>query len=664
MEDEIYVGIDLGTSNSAVAYCENGRTIVMPLALRKKIIPSVIFFEDADKYIYGSAALKKGKMYPQSVFQHFKRMIGKQEKKKFEFSNVVPTEEIKKITYILDTNVFIDECYILDDVCVGENIIVPRTVIEELGERENDENTASSAERAKDEINGHLEQIIVEDSDVSLLPKDMFKNEDASNNNINDNKIISVALKYNTPETILVTSDKKIRQKVDILNKDGIANFSTMNLKEFSFRSQVNTDNVSNIELSGKEGAVLFLKNIKSMVEAKSGKKANKAVITVPQQFSIVQDSEIKDAGLEAGFEEIELRKEPIAAAVAYGLDLDSDKNILIYDFGGGTFDVSIIHQNGESFDVIDSDGNANLGGEDFTQELVEGFCYEILDEKHGISMFDETESGLSHAEFMENKMNIWVACEAIKCELSEQSETEKTVEIYVEPGKMKEITFSISRKGFDELVGRLKDESRRTLDNIIARNGLKRTDIDVVIMAGGTSTIPCVRQMVDEYFGKPSYSDRDPATLIAEGAAILADIKWNEDSTITKKPVIYEKTMSDFGVALKEHKFDCIIPADEDLPIRKSKIYYLSEDNQERLEVKLFNRHKGSNATRYPHNSLDCIGTVKISHLPPMLASEADVEVTFEITKEYTLNVSVVVMDKNGNEINRGASKIKKEGV
>ena len=265
----------------------------------------------------------------------------------------------------------------------------------------------------------------------------------------------------------------------------------------------------------------------------------------------------------------------------------------------------------------------------------------------------------------MKNCREIWLASEEIKCNLSNGEEDTKTINIIKNTsGETFELTIDMNRETFVDLVRRKIDSSVEILNNILANNNLKRNDIDVVIMAGGTSLIPAIKNTLTEYFGKEHYSDKNPATLIVEGSAILADQKWNENTTITNKPKIYEKALTDFGVGLKGHIFDCIIPAGSDLPHREIREYYLVQDNQKDLEIKLFSRKKGCLAKSYVNNTnINYTGTVKISELPPMLVSDVKVEISFEITKEYILDVAVKIIDLNGKIIDSKALKINKEG-
>lgn len=661
------IGIDLGTSNSTVAYYKSGKYKYIEVS-NKRLIPSAIYFKESDpeKWIYGDRALRRGIMYPDSLFKHFKRRIGENAAVKF---HVEPSADVKtdKRKYIIDTNIFIEDPNILDGFDEDVEIFVPKTVYQELERRKSDSKTADEAAVALESINKYEGKLVtLADSHPELLPDDVFKSADKNNNDRNDSKILSVALFHDGERTVLLSNDKNIPVKAEWVTHK----FIVQNYNQFSFIRHTVEDSESpgELNLTGKDGAAFFLKYLRELVRKDIG-YVSKAVITVPEKFSPIQRNEIKDAGFKAGFTEIELHSEPHAAALAYGLEQEGDKNILIYDFGGGTFDITIFNMNNGRFDPLSSGGDDKLGGEDFTQALITDFMEklqqgEILPNDEELDMFDEDASGLSHDEFGKNNIKIWEACEGLKCSLSSSEEETKKIQLYVKPGERKEVLYKLSREEFDDIISDLLAKSRKALDETLKNAGLKRNDIDVVIMAGGTSSIPVISEMVERYFGKKPYADRDPATLIAEGAALFADIKWNQDSTIDKKIKIFDRTMTDLGVSLKGRNFDVIIPVKSALPIKKEKIYSLVKDNQSELDIEFFTRDEGSNATRTMDDSIRYIGHVIIANLPPLKISEVDVCVTFSLTKEYELLTSAVLKDKQGKVIDQADVTIDTIGV
>lgn len=661
------IGIDLGTSNSTVAYFKGGRYQYIEVK-NKRLIPSAIYFKESDqsKWIYGENAIRRGIIYPDALFKHFKRHIGESAPQIFHSEPQANTDAAAKNKYIIDTNIFIIAPRILEGMEKDVEVLIPKTVYEELGRRKNVSETAEEAEIALQSIEEHSDFVKMEDSHEELLEKDLFNSSDKNNNDRNDNKILSVAFFHDSKETVLLTDDKQLAEKATWQNHQ----FQVLNYKQFTFYRHVKekSDSPDELKLTGKDGATVFLKYLRDEIRKKIG-YVNKAVITVPQEFSPIQRNEIKMAGYDAGFTEIELQSEPIAAAVAYGLEQTGNKKILVYDFGGGTFDVTILEISDGDFNRLASGGDSELGGEDFTQALIEEFkdkllSGEILPDNQELDLTEEDASGLSHEEFAKNNLRIWEACEEMKCRLSSSEEESRNVKLYVSAGTAVDVKYELTREEFEDITAELMAKAKKALDDTLKKAGLERVDIDVVIMAGGTSTIPVITKTVEQYFGKKPYADRDPATLIAEGAAIFADIKWNQNSSIDKQIKIFDKTMTDLGVSLKGHVFDVIIPVNSTLPMQKEKIYSLVKDGQEEILIECFTRNEGSTANRTMDDSIKYIGKVHIANLPNLKRTEADVSVIFNLTKEYELLIDVNLKDKRGNEIEHAQVSINTIGV
>ena len=408
------VGIDLGTSYSTAAYYKDGRLHFLEIR-HQQSTPSAIFFEDINKEIYGEPALRKGVTYPESLCKHFKRNIGSEKKVTFVCCN--RRQEAPACTYIFDTNVFIDEPQILVGIDPKHKIIVPKVIYEELNFRKGEDETRYQAEAAISFLEEAHEFVTFEDSHPELLPSDFFGYEEHTNNNRNDNKALSIALAHDDANTIVVTSDKGIHRKAKWLKDEKGSKFRVMDLKEFQFAKTVKLDNPADIKLTGKESAVLFLKYLRKELARELGvdiDDVKEAVITVPQLFDVFQCEATREAAQAAGFSEVELKTEPVAAAVAYGLEQEEEKNLLVFDFGGGTFDVAIIRREDDDFRVLGTGGNSELGGEDFTQLLVQEFENILLDDEN-LDMIDEESSGLSHKEFYKNRENIW----RVRCKMN-----------------------------------------------------------------------------------------------------------------------------------------------------------------------------------------------------------------------------------------------------
>lgn len=656
------IGIDLGTCNSSIAYINNGKPTVVKIR-NNEIIPSAIFFEDKETVYYGKNALNRGIAYPNSLARTFKRKIAdKNSKYQLEFASGKQTREHVSRTYIFDTNVFLDNPLVLEQVSSDDNIILSTTVIEELAYRKRkDTNLEDYAIEAEKQINNRLDTILFDEGNMDLLSEEMFRGH--NNNDVNDNKILSLAVKHEDIEPILVTSDKGLQTKASLVN------IKTQSLKEFEENKNID-NSVKNeyITMTSEELSTMFLKYLKNEASKSIG-SVSKAVICVPANFTPIQIEATKKAGLNAGFKEVKIEKEPIAAAIAYGINESSaDKNtILVYDFGGGTFDVSIIECENKSFKVVHYDGDPNLGGEDLTQEFVSDI-YNYLEDEFELSMFDLEESELSKEEFTFNKKAIHTACENAKIELSDSTSTSIIFEINTKEGK-KQVNKSINRSEFEKIIRDQINTTKKILDATLIGASLKVSDIGTIILAGGTSSIPSISEFLEQYFGKKPVSNRNLATLITEGAIIVANDIWGNDDGIGKKINIFDKTVEDFGVSIKREgiygqAFDTLIPFDTPLPCTHKKEYLLVKDYQTKLEINLYTRNKNyQNASRTDNEGITNIGKVLISDLPPLQKHECAVDVEFKLTKEYILEVEVAVKDNDGNIIKNNTIRVDKQG-
>ena len=659
---EVVIGIDLGTSNSTVSIMRNGR--IEDLEIKKKImVPSVIFFDDKDRQSYGSMALRKASVNPESMFKEFKRLIGYKKTHKVFFKNQSSSNKI--YTYIFDTNAVIDEPNILEAVEPVHNIIIPMTVFEELGFRKKDLDTQAQAEAALASINALKKagRLKIVESNLSLLPEDFFKNEVQDNHNRNDNKILSCACEYDSATTVIISTDHGVAVKAEFLQEHKGTKFIVKKTAEFVFELNHKPSEANYLELTGQDGAVYFLKYLRNEA-IKAWGRADKAVITVPNEFDPMKRKEIEEAGYKAGFSEIETNSEPLAAAVAYGMDKEDEHNILVYDFGGGTFDIAIIRKNGNEFKVLNTGGDSKLGGVDFTKALIDEY-YEFLIDKYNLDMNGEDESELSHEEYVDNEFKIWETCERMKCNLSEMDSDRSEIKLFVESGKQEYVDFEITRKGFEDLVGTLVQKSRKALDRTLNDIGFSKMDIDIIIMAGGTSTIPCIKTFLQQYFGKAPYADKDPATLIANGAAMLADFKWGKHEGISNKPILIDFTNTTLGVGLDGHIFDSLIEAGTELPVKVTKDdYTLSRDNQPNMVIGIYTCAKGIKAKMTYDDGVDYIGEIRVVNLPPLVCNNTKVIVSFSLNKEGVLEVDARLTDNAGKEIAKGLMKIEHQGV
>lgn len=634
------VGIDFGTSNSVAIY-RNAKNYQYIEVGGKRLIPSAIFFKGKypEQWLYGAPALKRGIFYPDALFKHFKRHIGETTPQIFR---VEPVEKKIKRRYIIDTNIFLKEPKILYGLTSDTEILIPQKVYDELEKLKDKVAAAKIALKSVDEYPPQSIQLSDSDADV-----------------------FNIAISNDDAQTILLTNDEELHKKIfSVPHKLQVQTYS-----EFIFFHQISEkiNDDGTLKLTAKEGAALFLKYLRDEISKKIG-YVNKAVITVPQEFSPIQNNEIKEAGLMAGFTEVELQTEPVAAAVAYGLDR-KNSTILVYDLGGGTFDVTILRITDGNFERLVSGGNDKLGGEDFTQTLIKNFLEkladgEILPDDAKLDLTDEDASNLTHEEFLKNRLKIWDAFEDIKCRLSTSDFEQKTFQLYVEPNEQVEIICKSTRENFEKLTFDLRGQTRKVLNEILQKAGLLSENIDAVIMAGGSSVIPSISQTVERFFGKKPYADRDPSTLIAEGAALFAALKWSNEIISENEIKIFDKTMNDLGVSLRGNIFNTIIPVNSPLPTEKTKIYSPVKDNQSELEIKIFVRDEDSTSTRTMDDGIKYIGKVRIGNLPPFKKDEVDVFVTFKLSEQYELIIDAILKNKNGEIIEKASVEINTTGI
>ncbi len=636
------IGIDLGTCNSVVSYLENGINILR--VKNEEIIPSAIFFENPNELRYGLIALRMGFQYPKSVAKLFKRKLkDKTDKIKNEFRDRVSK------TYIIDTNVFIDEPDILKYFQEHDEIVVSTKVIDELSYRMEQPETEFQAKVAINNIKELEERLIFESSDSSLLPEDL----DTRNN---DNLILSIAFKIKDKNPVFLTSDKEFQLKCRAYN----IRFQSLNdFKKCSANER------EAIEITGEEASTLFLRYLKDEASKAIG-PVSYAAITVPANFNNVEIESTKRAAEKAGFKEVTILKEPTAAAIAYGLGVEEDKNILIYDFGGGTFDVSIIKvqtdntstedQTDKTFKVINTGGDANLGGEDLTWELI-NFIYDELAENFGLDMYRLEDSGLSSDQYLYNETRIYEEAELSKIRLSQFEKTEISFLALHTGEEERAWSLTVTRNKFEKLV---IDKIITTLDALNETlNGadLKVEDIDIVVLAGGTSLMPLIQDKVKKYFGKSPNCEKNTATVIAQGAAIIASSKWTTDIG----PKVYEKTVADFGIEIRGLNFDCLIPADSKLPTSKERDYSPVREGKEELHISVYRRGKQCQAvTKTFKEGIDYIDDISISNLPPMNFQDT-IRVCFKLTREDILNVNVKIFSENNELIEAGEILINK---
>jgi len=643
-----FIGIDLGTSNSVVSYFKNNQFEQIKFKNRK-MIPSVLFFESKDKILFGDRAIKKGVSNPEFLIKEFKRDLGS----KTKYTITFPREEKSKQEniFVIDTNIFIDEPLILKQFSNEDEIKVSKTVISEithLGTKDELKDAADMALESIEEFKSE-ENISFEESNLDLVSEDLTVN---SANDDNDNRILSIAkyFKENQSEKtiLLITNDKGLTLKAES-EGIGVLKYDDFN----SFKSQEENTNISEeITISPKEASKLLLAHIKEESEKYLGEIIEKALITVPANFNPSQISLVKEAGEEAGFSEIAIQKEPVAVGFAYALEESDDKTILIYDFGGGTFDVSFLKVSDGNIEVIETDGDNKLGGKDITQKVVEIIFDKILDENDDLDMFDKADSGLSLEDYNSNLSLIEREAEKVKIELSDYDKAEVAIANLIKnDGNSINIQFELSKKEFETEINEIRKKAIDIVKSLINSAGVELSDIDDIIMAGGSSSIPSLRDSLKDQLGKEPKKTIDTSIVISQGAVVESMRKWSDAHSIQNKIIYNDNALHDFGIGIKDFNFDMIIPKGTALPVSITKDYTTEKDNQDTIEIKVFQRKSTHETAKKTHDKgIDFVDELIISGIPPSIVNELTIRVTFELTKDDSLEVDVNILDSNDN--------------
>jgi len=363
------------------------------------------------------------------------------------------------------------------------------------------------------------------------------------------------------------------------------------------------------------------LQKMKETAEAYLGETVTQAVITTPAYFNDAQRQATKDAGKIAGLEVLRIINEPTAAALAYGLDKNDGKTIAVYDLGGGTFDISILEIGDGVFEVKSTNGDTFLGGEDFDAKLVE---FLAADFKKAESI-DLTKDKLALQRLKE-------AAEKAKIELSSAQTTEINLPfITADQNGPKHLVKAISRSDLEKLVG---DLVKRTLDpckKALKDAGVEAKDIDDVVMVGGMTRMPMVRETVEKFFGREPHVGVNPDEVVAMGAAIQAGVLQGD----VKDVLLLDVTPLSLGIETLGGVFTRMIDRNTTIPTKKSQVYSTADDNQGAVTIRVFQGEREMAADNKMLGQFDLVG------IPPAPRGVPQIDVTFDIDANGIVNVS-----------------------
>ena len=382
-------------------------------------------------------------------------------------------------------------------------------------------------------------------------------------------------------------------------------------------------------DYSPSQVSAFILQKMKETAESYLGETVTQAVITVPAYFNDAQRQATKDAGQIAGLEVLRIINEPTAAALAYGLEKNDGKTIAVYDLGGGTFDISVLEIGDGVFEVKSTNGDTFLGGEDFDNMIVE-YLADRFKAKEGLDLKSDR---LALQRLKE-------AAEKAKIELSSAQSTEINLPFItarMEGGATTPLHLveTVTRADLEKLVGVLISRTMEPCRKALADAGLKASDIDDVVLVGGMTRMPKVREAVKEFFGKEPHTGVNPDEVVAMGAAIQAGVLQGD----VKDVLLLDVTPLSLGIETLGGVFTRMIDRNTTIPTKKSQVYSTAEDNQQAVTIRVFQGEREMAADNKMLGNFDLVG------IPPARRGVPQIEVTFDIDANGIVNVHA--MDK-----------------
>ena len=391
-----------------------------------------------------------------------------------------------------------------------------------------------------------------------------------------------------------------------------------------SIKREMGTDfkkNINGKDYTPQEISAMILRKLADDASAYLGEKVTSAVITVPAYFNDAQRQATKDAGKIAGLDVLRIVNEPTAAALAYGLEKDKPEKVLVFDLGGGTFDVSVLEIGDGVHEVLSTSGDTHLGGDDFDEKIM-NWLIEEFKKTEGIDLKNDKQA----------MQRLKEAAEKAKCELSSVVETNINLPfITADANGPKPLDVQLTRAKFEELSHDLLERCKKPVADALQEAGLSKGEIDEVVLVGGSSRIPAVQALVKEFTGKDPNQSVNPDEVVAVGAAVQAGVLAGE----VKDIVLLDVTPLTLGIETLGGVMTPLVPRNTTIPVSKSQVFSTAENNQTAVDVHVL---QGERPMAKDNKSL---GMFRLEGIAPAMRGVPQIEVTFDIDANGIVNVS-----------------------